>query len=89
MNGLLPWETWSISTVIALNVRASDGTGWGYPNQDSHDPKNDVVQESDGDGDLDVVSTSDHDTTAHTISVVWWENRIIIVKEIRSHDRER
>ena len=72
---------------IALNVRASDGAGWGYTNQDSDDPKNDVVQESDGD--LDVVSTSDHDTTAHTISVVWWENRIIIVKEIRSHDRER
>ncbi len=74
---------------IALNVRASDGTDWGCTNQDSHDPENDVVQGSDGDGDLDVMSTSDHDTTAHTISVVWWENRIIIVKEIRSHDRER
>jgi len=28
----------------------------------------------DGDGDIDVVSTADHQSASHTISLVWWEN---------------
>lgn len=30
----------------------------------------------DNDGDLDVISTADHDMKKHLISVVWWENKL-------------
>ncbi len=35
-----------------------------------------VALDMDGDGDLDVLSTADHCTETHSISIVWWENRI-------------
>jgi hypothetical protein len=30
----------------------------------------------DRDGDLDVISTAKHNTQNHSISLVWWENRL-------------